>query len=260
MAYVYKHTRTDNNQIFYIGIGGNDYDSYKRANSTNDRNEWWYKITNKTDYKVEILYDGLEWNEACEKERELIKIIGRRCLNEGTLINITEGGEGFRGHHSEETKASISKTLTGKTYEEIHGVKNADKERLKRSEGAKNQWDNTSKEKRKEIAKKSGDKQRGIPIIYKDVICPHCGKDGKENNMYRWHFENCKVINPDKFNIKINEENKKYLIDNNIKPKDLKDFMKIVIKFINVNMNIYVKDINKMNRDQLLNLYRQNDI
>ena len=78
--------------------------------------------------------------------------------------------------------------------------------------------------------------------------------------MYRWHFENCKVINPDKFNIKINEENKKYLIDNNIKPKDLKDFMKIVIKFINVNMNIYVKDINKMNRDQLLNLYRQNDI
>ena len=258
MTYVYKHTRTDNNQIFYIGIGSDENEGYKRANTTKGRNDYWHKITNKVAYRVEILYDNIDCETACEKERELIKIIGRRCLNEGTLVNITEGGEGFRSNHTEETKRKISENLTGKTYEEIHGVKNADKERLKRSEGAKNQWANTSKEKRKEIAKKSGDKQRGIPIIYKDVKCPHCGKDGKENNMYRWHFENCKVINSDKFNIKINEENKKYLIDNNIKPKDLKDFIKMVVKFINVNMNIYVKDINKMNRDQLLELYKNN--
>ncbi len=23
-------------------------------------------------------------------------------------------------------------------------------------------------------------------------ICPHCGKEGKANAMYRWHFDNCK--------------------------------------------------------------------
>ena len=30
MAYVYKHTRLDNNEIFYIGIGSH-LDNYKRA-------------------------------------------------------------------------------------------------------------------------------------------------------------------------------------------------------------------------------------
>ena len=256
MAYVYKHTRLDNNEIFYIGIGGNDCDSYKRAKSKDDRSDWWYRITNKTDYKVEILYDDIEWGEACLKERELIRIIGRRCLNEGTLVNFTEGGEGFRGHHSEKTKTSISNTLSNKTYEEIHGVKNANKERLKRSEGAKNQWANCDEQTKLEINKKISLTKKGIPVFYKDVECPHCGKISGENVAYRWHFDNCKLSNPDKFNIKISEENKKYLIDNNIKPKDLKIFMKMVEKFINVNMNIYIKDIRKMNRDKLLELYK----
>ena len=191
MAYVYKHTRLDNNEIFYIGVGGNDRNSYKRANSRNDRNDWWYKITNKTDYRVDILYDNLEWTEACKKEKELIKNIGRRCLNEGTLVNLTEGGEGFKGHHTEETKSSISKTLTGKTYEEIHG-ENADLERLKRSNAAKNQWANCDKQDKLEINKKISLTTKGIPKYFNKVVCPHCNKEGKDNVMYRWHFDNCK--------------------------------------------------------------------
>ena len=185
MAYVYKHTRLDNNEIFYIGVGGNDRNSYKRANSRNDRNDWWYKITNKTDYRVDILYDNLEWTEACKKEKELIKNIGRRCLNEGTLVNLTEGGEGFKGHHTEETKSSISKTLTGKTYEEIHG-ENADLERLKRSNAAKNQWANCDKQDKLEINKKISLTTKGIPKYFNKVVCPHCNKEGKDNVMYKY--------------------------------------------------------------------------
>lgn len=29
--------------------------------------------------------------------------------------------------------------------------------------------------------------------IHKRVICPHCGKEGGDNNMYRYHFEKCKT-------------------------------------------------------------------
>lgn len=29
-------------------------------------------------------------------------------------------------------------------------------------------------------------------------ICPHCNKEGKSGVMYRWHFDNCKLINEEK--------------------------------------------------------------
>lgn len=29
---------------------------------------------------------------------------------------------------------------------------------------------------------------------YTDLTCPHCGKVGQSRVMYRWHFDNCKVI------------------------------------------------------------------
>jgi hypothetical protein len=30
--------------------------------------------------------------------------------------------------------------------------------------------------------------------IHKKVTCPHCGKIGGDNNMYRYHFDKCKTI------------------------------------------------------------------
>ena len=57
MAYVYKHIRKDNNEIFYIGIGNDD--SYERAYQTKSRNIFWKHIVNKTDYFVEIIEDNL---------------------------------------------------------------------------------------------------------------------------------------------------------------------------------------------------------
>ena len=101
MAYVYKHTRMDTNEIFYIGIGdGNDY---KRAYSKDSRNLWWKNIVAKTEYIVEILKDNLSWEEACEKEKYYIKKYGR-TIEGGILVNITEGGEGFKSNHTEKNK------------------------------------------------------------------------------------------------------------------------------------------------------------
>jgi hypothetical protein len=92
MAYVYRHIRLDTNQVFYIGIGSSPY--YKRAKSKLDRNDFWKRIVNKTDYKIEILFDELTKEEAIEKEIEFIALYGRSNLGKGTLCNLTNGGEG----------------------------------------------------------------------------------------------------------------------------------------------------------------------
>lgn len=90
MAIVYRHRRLDTNEIFYVGIGKTE----KRAYVKHQRNIIWHRITNKTDYKVEIMCQDLLWEEACDIEKYLIKYYGRRDLGLGTLVNLTDGGDG----------------------------------------------------------------------------------------------------------------------------------------------------------------------
>lgn len=59
-----------------------------------------------------ILVDKLCEDKSFEIEKKLIKLIGRRDLNKGTLTNFTDGGEGTSGIiQSEETKLKRKKTL-----------------------------------------------------------------------------------------------------------------------------------------------------
>jgi len=183
MAYVYTHTRLDTNQIFYIGIGSDN--SYARASSLRGRNVWWYRVIAKADYKVDILYDNLTWNEACKKEIEIIKQIGRK-QDGGTLVNLTEGGDGFRSNHTQETKDRIRDFYKGKTYEELYGDR-AEAEKLKRKKATR------TPEQYKEAAKKCSETTRGVSKQFKNVECPHCNAQGGVNVMYRWHFDKCKL-------------------------------------------------------------------
>lgn len=113
MAYLYRHIRLDKNEPFYIGIGSDE--TYERAYSKNRTNKHWINIVNSIDYEVEILLDNLSWEEACKKETEFIQIYGRIDLNTGTLVNLTDGGEGTINRIvSNETKSKMSKSATGK--------------------------------------------------------------------------------------------------------------------------------------------------
>jgi hypothetical protein len=95
MAYVYRHIRLDKNEVFYIGIGNDS--NYKRSKIKANRSIYWKNIVNKTSYEIEILLDDLTWEEACLKEKEFIKLYGRKDLELGTLINFTNGGDGTPG-------------------------------------------------------------------------------------------------------------------------------------------------------------------
>ena len=93
MAIVYQHRRKDNNEIFYIGIGLTD----KRAYHTKSRGKFWKDYTSKYQYEVEITHRNIIWEEACVIEKYLISFYGRRDLGLGSLVNMTDGGDGVIG-------------------------------------------------------------------------------------------------------------------------------------------------------------------
>jgi hypothetical protein len=109
MAILYRHIRLDTNQPFYIGIGRTE----NRAYSKDRRNKHWWAIVNKAGYKTQIMLDDLSWDEACEKEKEFIKLYGRKEFG-GLLCNKTDGGEGsINVVCSTETRQKLSKVSKG---------------------------------------------------------------------------------------------------------------------------------------------------
>lgn len=121
--YLYSHTREDTGKVFYIGIGTKNLKGkgitniYNRAYSKN-RSKFWKRIVNKTKYKIDILFESDDYNEIKEKEIKYIKEIGRRDRNEGSLCNLTDGGDGAIGVQCGEEKRRKLKEFNKKLYQE----------------------------------------------------------------------------------------------------------------------------------------------
>lgn len=115
MAYVYRHIRIDKNEPFYIGIGSDM--TNKRANEKARRSKLWKKIVAKSDYEIEIMLNDITYEEAKLKEIEFIKLYGRIDLGNGTLANLTNGGDGTI-NPSQETRDKISKVNKGRKNSE----------------------------------------------------------------------------------------------------------------------------------------------
>lgn len=107
--YLYRHIRLDKNEVFYVGVGTKKKWEYNRAKSKWGHNKIWWDIIRKSDqkYKVEILLHSNNYDFILEKEKEFIKLYGRKNLGTGTLANLTDGGEGFIGY--KKTKEQIEK-------------------------------------------------------------------------------------------------------------------------------------------------------
>ena len=117
---VYRHRRLDNYEVFYVGIASTLYRPYNKTS----RNKFWKNIVSKTNYNVEIIATVEDWKTACELEEFLIQEYGRRDLKTGTLVNMTDGGEGAPGTIiSEETKLKLRNKNKGKKLTEEHKKK-----------------------------------------------------------------------------------------------------------------------------------------
>ena len=76
--------------------------------------------------------------------------------------------------HTDATKEKMSKNRKGRvTSEEA-------KEKISKA--------NTGKKRTEECKKRISESHKNKP----KVECPHCRKIGSQNNMTRWHFNNCK--------------------------------------------------------------------
>lgn len=213
MAYVYQHIRLDTNEVFYVGIGKTKYRAYNKST----RNNYWKRIVNKAGYLVEIITEDITWEEACQKEKELIKYYGRRNKGSGTLVNMTDGGEGYAGmkRHSfsqdhkeklsssnkckklsQEHKQKLSIAIKGKklkplSEEHKQKLSNAIKGRSFSEESKKKMSDaHKGKKLSQEHKQNLSSAHKGIPRP--KLTCTYCGKIGGDSNMKRYHFENCK--------------------------------------------------------------------
>lgn len=118
MYYLYQHVRHDTGKVFYVGIG----DKYRPTEKAN-RNRHWKNIISKTTYTVEVIRKCETWEEACDWERLFIWIYGRRSVKSGSLVNLTDGGDGTVGFKkTQETKnkhwiSNLSETVAVDAYD-----------------------------------------------------------------------------------------------------------------------------------------------
>jgi len=129
MACLYRHI--DNRGItFYIGISNNN----RRPNDYYSRNRAWKFHAEKHGVFTEILTESVSYEEAKELEIILIQFYGRRDLNKGFLMNMTDGGDGVVGH-SPESIEKIRSVHLGRKHSKEEIEKRAKKLRgRKRSE------------------------------------------------------------------------------------------------------------------------------
>jgi hypothetical protein len=108
---IYIHRKKTNGEIFYIGMGNPDRPYQKYAAS---RSVVWHRIVNKHGYVIEVIRKDLTKQDALNIEMDLIELIGRRDLALGTLVNLTDGGDGVTGNGT-----SCYNIETGKIYKTI---------------------------------------------------------------------------------------------------------------------------------------------
>lgn len=106
--YVYVDYRADDGRPFYVGKG---YEN--RTRDFRNRSCVWKGISAKHGVRREVLFGSLSNEFICQEEMRLIRELHTRVEEGGA--NLTNGGEGSVGWHpSNETRAKITRSLTGK--------------------------------------------------------------------------------------------------------------------------------------------------
>lgn len=157
----------------------------------------------KENFVKEVLHIFENKQDMFNKEKELVS---KEFVNDPMTYNLKVGGSGgnpgivgaFAGRkHRLDTIEKIRQAaLEQPTSEE------------KRKKCSKNNWAKRNPIEHREhvskinkgIPKSASHKEKlresNLGIKHKIISCPHCGKEGGERAIKRWHFEKCKNISP----------------------------------------------------------------
>lgn len=128
--YVYIHFRKSDGVPFYVGKGtsrANCKNNFSRARH-HHANLHWDNTVNKHGLAINVIMSCKTDAEAGEQEIKIISEIGRLDLGTGTLINLTDGGEGTCGRTvSVATRTKLSLAFKGRKLSEdwINSIKEA---------------------------------------------------------------------------------------------------------------------------------------
>ena len=111
---VYLHKNPKTNEVFYIGVGNED-----RPFNFRGRNLFWKNYYLKHGVDVCVVKKGLSIKESFEEEKKLITLHGRRDLGNGTLVNLTNGGEGSSKNRNYEDNKKCICLITGIVYNSV---------------------------------------------------------------------------------------------------------------------------------------------
>lgn len=99
--YVYLHRRNDTGEVFYVGKGTlrqrQRTQVCERAMSQKRRSRRWQNVVAKHGYSVQIFASCETDTEAQRLEVALIAEYGRADIGTGSLVNMTDGGDGHAG-------------------------------------------------------------------------------------------------------------------------------------------------------------------
>ncbi len=142
--FLYENDLLFNNEPFYIGKGkGNRmFIHLKKINDNSyiNRNPGFYDKIREikkigSDPIIIKLVENINEDTALQLEKEYIKKIGRKINLTGPLLNITIGGNGFKGcnsyrggfkgKHTNETKKKLSEFRKGKSFIDMVGEEKA---------------------------------------------------------------------------------------------------------------------------------------
>lgn len=199
MAYVYLHKRKDNNQPFYVGVGGLlSFDNYQRANANNwkglrNRSDFWKNIANKFGFIVEIVLDNCTKKEAFLEEARLIKLYGRLDIGTGILVNHTDGGDG-RINSSEEIKLKCGKKNIGRKWTDEQREKILEKRKNRLPDSIETRLKKSLASKGKPKSEEHVKKIKQISCFKKGYIPHNKGKNHSEETKKKMSLSSGKKV------------------------------------------------------------------